>query len=164
MRIVRIILTALVILVLQVTLVHSVEIGGAAPDLIIILLIALVMERGPVTAVVIGFSLGFLQDLGNASYLGMNALAKSLIAYGVSRFGQGFLPESILFRGFLIFAVSLVNDVIVLVITTFSFLDVLVGFFRFSLLSALYTALVGMAVLQLVKLATGRVVRPGGRY
>jgi rod shape-determining protein MreD len=163
-RIVRILLTALVILILQVTVVHSMEILGASPDLIIILLIALVMERGPVTAVIMGFCLGFLQDLGNASFLGMNALAKSIIAYGVSRFAQGFLPESILFKGFLIFAVSLVNDILVLIITTFSFIDILVGFFRFSLLSALYTALVGMAVLQLVKIATGRVVRPGARY
>ena len=91
MNVVRIVFVALVVFVIQVTAIHRIAIAGCTPDLTVILLVALVLERGPVFAVVIGFLLSFLQDLGNASLLGMNALAKSVLAYGVARVGGGFL-------------------------------------------------------------------------
>ncbi len=159
MKVIRILLLAVVIFVLQLMVVPSIGLLGVAPDLVTILLIALVLERGPVAAVIIGFVLGFLQDLGNASFLGMYALAKSLIAYGVSRYGAGFLPESILFKGLLIFAATLFNDLVVLVVTTgFDLPAIIVSFFRYSILSALYTAVVGLLVFTLIDAATGRVV------
>ena len=165
MYILRIILTAFIFLVLQITLVHHFSIVGASPDLVIVLLVALVLDRDPVTAVIIGFFLGFLQDLGNASFLGMNALAKSIIAYGVSHIGGGLFPESTLFKGSLIFAASIVNDIVVLVVTTsFSAMEILTSFFRYSILSALYSAVVGMAILGLIGAVTRKVVRSGAGY
>jgi rod shape-determining protein MreD len=165
MGILRIIIVALAVFLLQVTAISRIAVAGCAPDLMVILLVALVLERGPVLAVIIGFLLGFLQDLGNASFLGMNALAKSVLAYGVSRVGGGLLPENVLYKGFIIFVACLVNDIVVLPIaTSFSLGDVVVSFFRYSLLSALYSAVLGMIVYALVELLTRRVVRPGGGY
>ena len=159
------IMAALVVFVLQVTLVHEVPVWGATPDLMLVLLVVLVIDRRPVTAVIIGFLLGFLQDLGNASFLGMNALAKSVIAYGISRFASGYLPESTLFKGLLIFIAALVSHIIVLNITaSFHPGVVLVNFFRFSVLSAIYTSLTGILVLAVLKLVPGRRARPVGRY
>ena len=165
MNIVRIIFVALVVLVIQVTAIHRIGVAGCTPDLMVILLVSLVLERGPVLAVVIGFLLGFLQDLGNASFLGMNALAKSILAYGVSRLGGGLLPENVLYKGFIIFTACLVNDIVVLPIaTSFSPGDMFVSFFRFSILSALYTALLGGVIYALLGLLPRRVVRSGGGY
>jgi rod shape-determining protein MreD len=165
MGILQIIIVALVVFILQVTAIGHMSVAGCAPDLMVILLVALVLGRGPVLAVIIGFLLGFLQDLGNASFLGMNALAKSILAYGVSRVGGGLLPENVLYKGIIIFAACLVNDVIVLSITSsFSLGDVVVSFFRYSLLSALYSAVLGVVVYALLELLTRRVVRPGGGY
>lgn len=153
----------MIILVLQLKVVPQMRVAGVAPDLMMVLLIALVLERGPVTAVIIGFVLGLLQDLGNASFLGMNALAKSLVAYGVSRFGAGFLPESVLFKGLLIVVACLFNDVVVLIVTTgFNVPGIIVSFFRYSLLSAFYTAVVGVCVFVLFDTVTGRVVGARG--
>ena len=165
MKTLRIVLLAVLILFLQLKLVPSIELIGTAPDLVIILLVALILERGPVSAVIIGFVLGFIQDLGNASFLGMNALAKSLIAYGISRFGAGFLPESVLFKGLLIFVASLFNEGVILVVTTgFDLPVIFVSFFRYSILSALYTAAVGLVVFTVIDAVTGRVVGArGGR-
>jgi rod shape-determining protein MreD len=163
LNVARTIFVAIVVFVIQVTAVHRIAVAGCAPDLVVILVVALVLERGPVVAVVIGFLLGFLQDLGNASFLGMNALAKSILAYGVSRLGGGLLPENVLYKGFIIFAACLVNDVVVLPIaTSFSIREIFVSFFRYSLLSAFYSALVGVCVFALLELLTRRVVRPGG--
>lgn len=165
MNIVRIVSVALIVFVIQVTAIQHMGVAGCTPDLMVILLVSLVLERGPVLAVVIGFLLGFLQDLGNASFLGMNALAKSILAYGVSRVGGGLLPENVLYKGFIIFAACLVNDLVVLPIaTSFSIGDMIVSFFRFSFLSALYSALLGVVIYAMLELLTRRVVRSGGRY
>lgn len=164
MKSLRILLLAALIFVLQLKVVPSIGLLGTSPDLVIILLVALVLERGPVAAVIIGFVLGFLQDLGNASFLGMNALVKSLIAYGVSRFGAGFLPESVLFKGLLIFAASLFSEGLSLIVTTgFDIPVVFISFFRYSILSALYTAVIGIIVFAVIDAVTGRVVGARGR-
>jgi rod shape-determining protein MreD len=165
MNIVRIVVVALIVFVIQVTAIRHMAVAGCAPDLMIILLVSLVLERGPVLAVIIGFLLGFRQDLGNASFLGMNALAKSILAYGVSRVGGGLFPENVLYKGLILFGACLVNDIIVLPIaTSFSVGDMIVSFFRYSLLSALYTAILGVVIYALIELLTRRVVRSGGRY
>lgn len=165
MHAVRTILAAVIVFVLQMTLVGEMSIAGASPDLLIVLLIILIADREPVGAVVIGFLLGFLQDLGNASFLGMNALAKSIVAYGVSRLGGDFLPESIIFRSLLIVLASLVNDIVVLIITTgFDIVEIVVSFFRYSLLSAVYGGLIGLIVMTVVKIFGGRVVRSRAEY
>jgi rod shape-determining protein MreD len=162
---VRIIFVALIVFVIQLTAIHRIAIAGCTPDLAVILLVALVLERGPVVAVIIGFFLGFLQDLGNASLLGMNALAKSILAYGVSRVGGGLLPENVLYKGLIIFAACLLNDIITLPIAmSFSVREMFVSFFRYSLLSAIYSSLMGVAIFALIELLTRRVVRPGGGF
>ena len=164
MKTIRIVLLAALIFVLQLKVVPSIGLLGVAPDLVIVFLVALVLERGPVAAVIIGFALGFLQDLGNASFLGMNALSKSLIAYGVSRFGAGFIPESVLFRGLLIFAASLCSEIVSLIVTTgFDLSVIAMSFFRYSILSALYTALVGLLVFAVIDAVTGMVGGARGR-
>jgi rod shape-determining protein MreD len=161
----RAVLAAFVVFVLQVTVVSEISIAGASPDLVIVLLILLVADRDPVTAVVTGFLLGFLQDLGNASLLGMNALAKSIVAYGAARVGGDFFPEHFLFRALLIVVASLVNDAVVLIVTTrFDVIEIIVSFFRYSILSAVYGGIVGLAAIIVVTLAGGRVVRSRGGY
>jgi rod shape-determining protein MreD len=160
----RVVLAALVVLVLQMTLAHRLAVTGAMPDLFLVLLAALVIDRKPVVGIVAGFLLGFLQDLGNAELLGMNALAKSVVGYGIARFGGDYLPDNPLFRGLLVFAAALANDIIVLNIgRSFDPVVVIKTFLRSSLLSGIYTAVLAVVVIQVVRILPGRVVRPGGR-
>jgi rod shape-determining protein MreD len=161
----RIILTALVVFIIQVTFAHKLAPQGAEPDLIMVMLIVLVFDRKPVTAIIIGFLLGFLQDLGNASYLGMNALAKSIVAYATVRYVVDYLPDNILFKGLLIFVSSLVSDIIVLnVMGSFNPLTVITAFLRYSILAGLYTAVIGMIVFKVLEHLPGRTVRARVRY
>ncbi len=165
MNLLRTVLVALVLLVMQMTVAHQIALAGAVPDLMIILVVALVLPRGPVFAVIIGFLLGFLQDLGNASFLGMNALSKSVIAYGIARLGGGLLPENVLFKGLVIVVACLVNDLLTLSVTTsFAVGVIFVSFFRYSILSALYTGVIGIVVYTVVELLTRRVVRSGAGF
>jgi len=161
----RIMLASFIVFVLQVTLVHSVTVAGASPDLLMIMLVVLVIDRDPITGIIAGFLLGFLQDLGNASFLGMNALAKAIVGYGIAKYGREFLPDNILFRGLLVFAACLINDIITLhIATSFDSVEVIVAFFRYSILSAVYTALLAVLVMQIIDILPRRMVRSGGRY
>jgi len=161
----RTLLAAFLVFVLQVTFVHRIALAGARPDLVLVLLVVLVIDRKPVTGVLAGFALGFLQDLGNASLLGMNALAKSVVGYGIARYGGDYLPDNALFRGLLVFIASLVSEVIALNISSsFDPGAVVFSFFRYSLLSAVYTAVLAVVVIQVVKLVPGRTVRRSAGY
>ena len=164
MRFAKVAIAAILVFLFQLIVVGRFAVAGAAPDIMTILVVVLVLDMDPVLAVVTGFFLGFLQDLGNASFLGMNALAKCLVAWGVARTGGGLVPESVPFRAALVFAASIVNDIVVLVVTTgFDVPLILVSFFRYSLLSALYAAAVGAVVFVLQGEIAGRMVRAGGR-
>ncbi len=158
----RMILVAAIVFVLQLTIAQRMRVAGAAPDLLVILLAAIALGRGPVFAVVAGALIGFLSDLGNASFLGLGVIAKSILAYGMTRLG-GVLPEHILYRGIVILAACLVNDLITLAVTSsFSPGDIIVSFFRHSILSALYSALLGVAIFAFLELFGRRVVRSNG--
>lgn len=161
----RIVFAALVVFILQITVVHNVTAAGASPDLIMVMLVVLVIDRSPIAGIIAGFLLGFLQDLGNASFLGMNALAKSIIGYGIARYGRDYLPDNILFKGLLVFIACLIHDIITLHIATlFDPAEVIPAFFRYSILSAAYTALLAVLVMQIIDILPRRMVRSGGRY
>ena len=108
----RVVLAAFVVFILQITVIHKVTVAGASPDLMMVMLVVLVIDRKPIVGIIVGFLLGFLQDLGNASFLGMNALAKSLVGYGIARYGRDYLPDNILFKGLLVFVACLIHDII----------------------------------------------------
>jgi rod shape-determining protein MreD len=163
--ILRIFFVSIIAFILQGTGVNRIWPGGASPDLLFAVVLLLVLDRGPVIAVVTGFLLGFLQDLGNASFLGMNALANSTVAYAVSRLGRDYLPESAMFKISLFFVAYLAKSIIILNISeSFSPIRVIFFFFRYSILSALYTAFIAIFVWKLLELLSERVVRPGGGY
>ena len=161
----RVVLAAFIVFILQVTVMSKVAVAGASPDLMMVMLVVLVIDRKPIVGIIAGFLLGFLQDLGNASFLGMNALAKSLVGYGIARYGRDYLPDNILFKGLLVLIACLIHDIIKLHITTsFDSADVIVAFFRYSILSAAYTALLAVLVMQIIDILPRRMVRSGGRY
>jgi rod shape-determining protein MreD len=165
MYILRLFLVSAIVFVFQIAVVNRVAPRSPVPDLLFVLMLVLVVDRDPVTAVIIGFLLGFLQDLGNAAFLGMNALGNSVAAYLVSRIGKDYLPDNTLFRSLLFFAAYLIKDIIVLnIVESFSPVEVLSGFFRYSLLSALFTSVLAALIWKVLEISYERVVYPGGKY
>lgn len=143
------VLATVVILFLQLVAVPHMAIAGISPNLLIVLLAALVLGRGPIAAVIIGALIGFLGDLGNAAYLGLGVIGYSIVAFGLARIGV-LLPENAGYRGFVVFVSSLVLDLLSLAVTTsFSLSAMLSSFFRISIGSALYSALVAAALFSI---------------
>lgn len=68
----------------QLYLAPTLRIGSIRPDFILIFLVFFSARFGRVPGILLGFGVGFLQDLtGSLSVLGTNALVKSIVGYSL---------------------------------------------------------------------------------
>ena len=75
------VLTMVICILLQSTILNRVAIRGVRPDLALIVLIFVSMRRGPMVGQVSGFATVFLEDLMNVSPLGFHSLLRTVIGY-----------------------------------------------------------------------------------
>lgn len=73
---------------LQVMFISEIEVASGHPDLVLVLLVAVALLRGPLIGASAGFWAGFVLDLATFDILGLNALLFTLAGYGVGRLGQ----------------------------------------------------------------------------
>ncbi len=141
MKILRNILLIALTLLLQSTLFGRFSLLGVEPDLSILVLLFIVSGSGPVSSVVYGFFIGFLQDVYSPEFLGVNAFAMSLIGYflGLSRDRLSVENKSVI--AIVVFLVCIVHDLIVFAFYTKLDISVITELFiRESLPGAVYTS------------------------
>jgi rod shape-determining protein MreD len=139
----------LVLLILQVTLFRKIEIWGVRPDAIIVLLVYVALAFGPVVGAVFGFFLCLAEYSVLSSALASLPLAGTLVGYLVGRYGPKIMYESYLVQLVIIFVSVIIFDVI-----NFIWLnspEVWVGFFRYTIPGAAYTALAGVIVVAVAE-------------
>jgi rod shape-determining protein MreD len=73
--------------VAQATLAPALRIGDVAPDLPLIVVVLLALRRGPEFGCVAGFAAGLLQDAAGGGLIGVQALTKALVGFGVGAMG-----------------------------------------------------------------------------
>src|SRR5690349_9796647 len=73
--------TVLTALLLQVTVIGRLPLPGAAPDLVLVLVVAFALAEGPLSGLVTGWFAGLLADALAAHELGRLALAYGLAGY-----------------------------------------------------------------------------------
>lgn len=81
--------------VLQTTWAYSLNCCGAAPDLVLLLVLFLAMQRQTTLGLWSAFILGLLQDMGGGNPLGLNALVLLAVAYLVSRVRTKLFKENL---------------------------------------------------------------------
>jgi rod shape-determining protein MreD len=69
--------------VLESTLLAHLRLGGARPDVLVLVVIAVAMACGPATGSVFGFCAGLVSDLEFASPVGVSALVYAVIGFGM---------------------------------------------------------------------------------
>jgi len=164
MRISIVVIITLVFLVLQVVALRKLSIGDISPDLALILCALLALYRGKTGGAVIGFFIGFFQDLFNPSLLGLNALTKTLIGFGFGHMGTKILPEKAQFLASIFFLAAVAHDFVYLIFFTALDIGLLMKMFlTIALPSAIYTALIGVLAHKLFLLLNSRVVRSFGK-
>jgi rod shape-determining protein MreD len=75
--------------VAQATLAPALRIGDVAPDLPLIVVVLLALRRGPEFGCVAGFAAGLLQDAAGGGLIGVQALTKALVGFGVGAMAGG---------------------------------------------------------------------------
>jgi rod shape-determining protein MreD len=73
---------------LQVTIVTPFEVASGHPDLVLVLLVAVALLRGPLLGAVSGFWAGLVLDVVALQTLGLSSLLLTLTGYWAGRFGE----------------------------------------------------------------------------
>jgi rod shape-determining protein MreD len=73
---------------LQIMFVSELEVASGHPDLVLVLLVAVALRRGPLLGAAVGFWAGFLLDLAALETLGLTSLLLTLAGYGAGRLGE----------------------------------------------------------------------------
>ena len=132
---------------------ESFALGGVSPDFSVIALVVLGLAAGAGPATLAGFLVGLIQDLSNPTLLGLHALCKSCLGFGV-----GSLRERLVFglpvvEGALVLLAVLAHDLLFLLVqsrlTGEAFLRPIL---TQTLPVAAYSGLVGVVVLRFADL------------
>ena len=73
---------------LQVTVVATIDVGGGAPDLLLLLLVGFALLRGSLVGAGAGFFAGVLVDTATLGTFGLTSLLLTLVGYWVGRYGE----------------------------------------------------------------------------
>ena len=72
----------------QVTLLSPLDILGGAPDLVLVMLVAVALLQGSTFGAATGFGAGLLVDTATLETLGLTSLLLTLVGYWVGRYGE----------------------------------------------------------------------------
>ncbi len=72
----------------QVSVASSFEVADGHPDVVLVVLVAIALLRGPLFGSVAGFSAGLLVDVASLGTLGLTSLFLTLAGYWSGRFGE----------------------------------------------------------------------------
>lgn len=139
-----------VLILFQSLISDAVTIMGIKLDLSLIILVYVALSGGPTYGVIFGFLIGLLLDIFTPPTLGWGALVKCLIGFTVGSFKDNLYLESFYARGGVIFFALILNDLLYYIFasglnsSTFNILT------HYSLLSALYTSIVGMLIFPIL--------------
>lgn len=138
-------------LLIQSTFLKLVAIGGYQPDVIIMALFYVALLKGSYGATIAGFSIGLVQDLFAPQTLGLNALCKSIISFGLGFCQRGVFVEGLIPRSLILFAAVLVHDLLYFLIALWPQVGKSLGTTAaLGLPTAVYTAIVAYVVFYLV--------------
>jgi len=84
----RITLIVFVVAILQVSAFSSISIVGAAPDVLLLTLVAVGLLRGAIAGAVAGFAAGLIVDVATLGTLGVTSLLLTLAGFWAGRYGE----------------------------------------------------------------------------
>lgn len=160
----RTLLALLLTLLLQVTLVNQIEIGGIRPDLPLLFLIFVAQRGGALTGTLIGVLTGLLQDIFVPYTLGMHMFSQCIIGYAVGKVSENIVIDTPLWNVGFIAITVLAHDVLyLLVYTRLDLARFLPIYITNAIPTAVYTAAVGSLILLLsARLQGVRLLSPAG--
>lgn len=157
-------LVLVVFFLLQAVLSDALTFGKIGPDFPLLIVAYFAIFRGALAGSIFGFAAGLLQDLFNPSFLGLNALTKSLTGFALGRAGAQTERDHPLFLLALFGISALAHDFLYLLFATQLHLgNFFLTWVTVAVPSAVYTAVVGAVVHTVVVFFLTEVVRYLGK-
>jgi rod shape-determining protein MreD len=137
---------------LQMSPLHVGEILGVRPDFLLIALIYLSLSEGRTWGSLLGFLIGFVQDVQHApDQLGLNSLIKVLVGFSIGSLKGRLYLKSLSEKWAIILAVCLAHDLLYyLVYFSFDLSAFFSAAIRFILPGAVYSATLGTLIVLLL--------------
>ena len=149
---------------LDATLAPELEIMGARPDLLVLVVVYGSLVMGTRVATIAGFLAGLVVDAELPEYMGVNALALAAIAYVGGGIWDHLVRANVLVQCAVLFAASVGHDAIYYMVYYRNHLDMFSRFMvRYGLIGGVYTALLGLVVFMLARARGWRAIA-GGPY
>ncbi len=108
-------ITALLISILQVSVLEFIAVSSITPDLLIILIVWIALIEGRLGILFAGFAYGLIFDLLSNDLIGMNALTKTIVAFAAGLFykeGKSDMLISTFRFPLIVFLCSLIHNLI----------------------------------------------------
>ena len=157
-------ITASMFVLLQLLVTPRVAIGEISPDFMLLLVAYFAIHRKPEHGAVAGFLIGLFQDLFNPELLGLNALTKSIIGYGLGLIGSKTEPDNPLLLMAVLAAAAAANDFVYLLFFTGLHLgNFFILWTTVSIPSAAYTAVAGIVAHKAADMIGSRAVKSFGK-
>jgi rod shape-determining protein MreD len=87
-QVVRATLLVLVAVLLQITIATDLDVLGGRPDLVVIVVTSIALQRGPLPGAVAGFAGGFLVDALGLGVIGATSLTLTSVGYAAGLWGE----------------------------------------------------------------------------
>ncbi len=136
------------LLLIQTTIIPLLAIDTVLPDLIIILLVYYSVTQGQIYGTVLGFIYGFLFDIITGSLIGSTMIAKTMAGFTAGYFSSENKRDQYLVAynfALIVLLSSLIDSTVNAFFTSMNFTsNILLIFFQFALLPAIYTAAIAL--------------------
>ena len=153
MRILHHALVTALALLIQTSWAHTISIAGIRPDVVLIVIVYIGIRSGELEATIFGFVTGFLLDVYNPAFMGVNAFSNSVVGFAVGYSRAGIVAENFRAQVLLLLIVSLIHDLLYFGLSSMSNpMKIVSSVFRYGIGTAVYTALIGLMVVFLASI------------
>jgi len=142
----------------------EIELLGARPDFLVLLVAYAGLVLGARPATIVGFIVGLIVDAEQPEYLGLHAFSLSVIGFASAAAWEHLVRGSLFVQICVLFGAALAHDLIYYVVYYRNHLDMFGRFFlRFGLIGGAYTALFAVLVFAVARARTWRAIVGGTR-
>jgi rod shape-determining protein MreD len=142
----------LLIIPVQASLFSILSLAGIKPDLALAVIYIIGLLTGPGEAALAGIGIGLVQDIGSASFIGLNGFTRGLVGLFAGFFGRKVLDISSPSNLILLVAFSLAEGLFIAFFMQvfYGSVPIFTMFFTRMLPQALYTGVLGILLLRLI--------------
>ncbi len=155
---------AVAAVILDSAVAPEIELLGARPDFLVLIVAYAGLVLGARPATIVGFILGLIVDAEQPEYLGLHALSLSVIGFASAAAWEHLVRGSLFVQISVLFGAALAHDLMYYVVYYRNHLDIFARFFvRFGIIGAAYTAAFTVVIFVLARARMWRAIVGGTR-